>query len=171
MKYLTRSNWVNSFPKTYEVEDGSRKAQASNELLNDLQVPTITDNESNYTMPDFNLISGNGELSLVNLNGRSYDDPYWEVLLNQMSKEDMYNLVRVGGYQTGAVASIGKPGTIDKDGSAGISSTLVGGKVLSDILSKVSSLQLGTKLSQREWVSWSVKMESILRPVDGTHLV
>ena len=127
-KYLTRSNWVDSFPKTYEVEDGSRKAQASNELLSDLQVPTITDNESNYTMPDFNLISGNGELSLVNLNGRSYDDPYWEVLLNQMSKEDMYNLVRVGGYQTGAIASIGKPGTIDKDGSAGISSTLVGGK-------------------------------------------
>ena len=127
-KYLTGSNWVDSFPKTYEVEDGSRKAQASNELLSDLQVPTITDNESNYTMPDFNLISGNGELSLVNLNGRSYDDPYWEVLLNQMSKEDMYNLVRVGGYQTGAIASIGKPGTIDKDGSAGISSTLVGGK-------------------------------------------
>lgn len=87
VKYLTRSNWVNSFPKTYEVEDGSRKAQASNELLSDLQVPTITDNESNYTMPDFNLISGNGELSLVNLNGRSYDDPYWEVLLNQMSKK------------------------------------------------------------------------------------
>lgn len=57
VKYLTRSNWVDSFPKTYEVEDGSRKAQASNELLNDLQVPTITDNESNYTMPDFNLIS------------------------------------------------------------------------------------------------------------------
>jgi len=45
-----------------------------------------------------------------------------------MSASEMYNLVRVGGYQTQLVESISKPSTIDKDGPAGISSTLVGGK-------------------------------------------
>lgn len=127
VSYLTRNNWTDTFPKTYETTVGSRTAIPSEQLINDLQVPTVTDDGS-YTMPTFDKVSESGALSLVNLNGLAYDSEYWDVLLDQMSKSDMYNLVRTGGYSTAAVSSIGKPATIDKDGSAGISSTLVGGK-------------------------------------------
>ena len=45
-----------------------------------------------------------------------------------MSVKELDELVRVGGYSTKAVKSTQLPGTTDKDGPAGISSTLVGGE-------------------------------------------
>ncbi len=129
VKYLTRSDWTGSFPTAYESSPNSRSKEASEKLVSDLEVPTVDENESDYTMPTTSTIDeGIGELSLVSMNGLPYSSSYWDTLLNQMSKEDMYLLTRVGGYQTQAIKSIGKPGTIDKDGPAGISSTLVGGK-------------------------------------------
>ncbi len=129
VKYLTRNDWSGTFPNTYEETSGSRSHSASSKLVQDLEVPTVTEDESKYSMPVTSTIDEKvGELSLAAMNGLPYDSPYWDTLLNQMSKEDMYLLTRVGGYQTQAIKSIGKPGTIDKDGPAGISSTLVGGK-------------------------------------------
>lgn len=129
IKYLSRNDWANTFPTTYETSLSSRNHEAPSTIVEALAVPTVTVDDSKYTMPTFDTIDENvGELSLVSLNGLAYDSPYWDTLLNQMSKEDMYKLTRIGGYSTIALSSINKPGTIDKDGPAGISSTLVGGK-------------------------------------------
>ena len=70
-----------------------------------------------------------GNLKLCDLIGADYDDARWETLLSQMSKKDTYNLIRHAGYGTMAVESIGAPGTVHKDGPAGISSTLAGGNL------------------------------------------
>lgn len=122
VKYLTRKDWTGTFPTSYS------DITASDKLLEDLKVPVV-DETGSYSMPTTSTISEKyGELSLVNLNGKPYDSELWDALLDQMSKEDMYKLVRTGGYSTAALTSINKPGTIDKDGPAGISSTLVGGK-------------------------------------------
>lgn len=129
IKYLSRSNWTDTFPKTYESSEGSRKIDAPQAIVEQFEVPTVTEDESKYTMPTFETIDETiGKLSLVNLNGKEFDSPYWDTLLNQMSAKEMYDLCRVGGYSTKTVTSINKPQTIDKDGPAGISSTLVGGK-------------------------------------------
>ena len=61
--------------------------------------------------------------------GADFEDGRWDDLLNQVSKEELYDIVRHGGYGTYAVSSIGLPGTIHKDGPAGISSTLAGGNL------------------------------------------
>ncbi len=120
--YLTRNDWAGTFPTTYAGE-------LTDKIKADVAAPQIKENTSDYTMPTTEATSEEyGRISLVNLTGRAYDDPLWNVLLNQMSASEMYNLVRVGGYQTQLVESISKPSTIDKDGPAGISSTLVGGK-------------------------------------------
>ena len=44
----------------------------------------------------------------------------WEDLLDQLSVDDMINMVNLGGFQTVGVDSIGKVGTQDSDGTSGL---------------------------------------------------
>lgn len=59
-------------------------------------------------------------LELVDLVGKEYNDEQWEKLLDQMSFEDMSTLINVGGWQTAEIKSVGKIGTSDCDGPAGL---------------------------------------------------
>lgn len=61
-------------------------------------------------------------LNLIDLRGLPYDDPSWEIMLDQLSVKDMEKLVMNGMYATVALPSVGKPATVDFDGPAGISS-------------------------------------------------
>ncbi|MDR1393427.1 MAG: glycoside hydrolase family 3 C-terminal domain-containing protein [Bifidobacteriaceae bacterium] len=61
-------------------------------------------------------------LSLMDLRGLAKDDPKWQELLDSLSLDDMSNMLLNGAYQTLAVASIGKPSTVETDGPAGFSS-------------------------------------------------
>lgn len=60
-------------------------------------------------------------LVLADLTGKSYDDPQWEQLLDQMSLEDMITLINTGGWKTAPIESVGKVATSDCDGPAGLS--------------------------------------------------
>lgn len=121
INYLSRSNWSGTFPT-------SLKLTASEKLKADLRKKGVDQVEatdaSAYKMPTF---GEDNKLSLITLKGTKYDDENWNLLLNEMTKEEMINLVSLGGYKTQAVESINYNGTIDKDGPQGISSTLVGG--------------------------------------------
>jgi beta-glucosidase len=57
---------------------------------------------------------------VADLTGKDYDDPLWEELLDELSVDDMINMVNLGGFQTVAVDSIGKTGTQDSDGTSGL---------------------------------------------------
>ena len=59
-------------------------------------------------------------LQLVDMRGVDYDDPQWETFLDQLTVEEMVNLISVGGYQSVAISSIGKTQQIDCDGPASI---------------------------------------------------
>lgn len=59
-------------------------------------------------------------LVLADMTGKEYDDPQWEELLDQLSVEDMINMVNLGGFQTVAVESISKVRTTDSDGTSGL---------------------------------------------------
>lgn len=60
-------------------------------------------------------------LKLADMEGKAYDDPQWDQLLNQLSESDMNNLITYGGYQTPEIKSIKKARTVDIDGPAGLS--------------------------------------------------
>ena len=105
--YLTRNDWENTFPETY-------KLTATPEMVEALAIPEGTDN-SDAQMP---VTGADNGLSLAMMRGLDADDPAWDDLLNQMTPEEMYNLVRVGGYQTQAVNSVSAPSTICVDGPA-----------------------------------------------------
>ena len=118
--YLSRSDWSGTWPTTYQ--NGSWEAPET--VLTALEITRPEDESAE--MPAFDEA---GNLKLCDLIGADYDDARWETLLSQMSKKDTYNLIRHAGYGTMAVESIGAPGTVHKDGPAGISSTLAGGNL------------------------------------------
>lgn len=77
------------------------------------------DEKADAVMPT---TAAKGALTLADLAGADYDDPEWEKLLNQMSVEEMSQLITLGGYSTVAVSSIGLDATIETDGPSGLHS-------------------------------------------------
>ncbi len=68
------------------------------------------------------VVGAKNGLNLIDLRGLPYDDPSWELMLDQLSAKDMEKLVLNGMYATVALSSVGKPATVDFDGPAGINS-------------------------------------------------
>ena len=58
--------------------------------------------------------------------GASYEDERWEPLLDQLTVEEMTNLVNLGGFQTIRVDSVGKAATMDSDGPTGVNNWVTG---------------------------------------------
>lgn len=65
-------------------------------------------------------------LELYDLVGVDYDDEQWDLLLDQLSFDDMSTLINVGGWQTAAIESVGKIATSDCDGPAGLNNFITG---------------------------------------------
>ena len=65
-------------------------------------------------------------LTLSDLAGKSYDDPDWDKLLDQMSIDDMTTLINTGGWKTAPIDSVGKMATSDCDGPSGLSNYVTG---------------------------------------------
>ncbi len=61
-------------------------------------------------------------LSLIDLRGKDYNDPAWDVLLDQINPEEIVQVIVSGAYTSLEVPSVAKPVTIDIDGPAGLSS-------------------------------------------------
>ena len=65
-------------------------------------------------------------LKLADLVGASYDDPRWDDLLDQLTPEEMSQLVQIGGFSTLAINSVGKVATMDSDGTGGLNDWYIG---------------------------------------------
>ena len=66
-------------------------------------------------------------LTLEDMRDADYDDPRWEKLLDQLSVDEMANMIAMAGYQTAAMDSVGKVATLDFDGPAAINNNFTGG--------------------------------------------
>lgn len=65
-------------------------------------------------------------MELFELRGAAYDDPRWETLLDQVTVDEMVNLIAFGGHQNAAVDSVKKIRILDTDGPAGVNSSTLG---------------------------------------------
>lgn len=122
--YLTRNDWEGTWPKFYGTPDKKGKKysiEASEELLHDSQENLFTE-DPDAVMPTF----GSGQnINLITMRGKDYDDENWEMILDCLTLQEMLDMVRLGGWQTMAIDSIGKPMSSDQDGPAGISGELI----------------------------------------------
>ncbi|WP_051656516.1 glycoside hydrolase family 3 protein [Butyrivibrio sp. AE3004] len=67
-------------------------------------------------MPVTNAENG---VQLINVRGLAYDDPAWDLLLDELDVESVANMLANAGYNTAEILSIGKPATLDYDGPMG----------------------------------------------------
>ncbi len=114
--YLSRADWAGTMP----TERAASTEEASQEIVEALTNPqTIIED----TTPASWKTSNNG-LKLTDMQGISYDDPKWDLLLDQISKEEMTSLISTGGWQTTAIKSIGKARYLECDGPNGINNLM-----------------------------------------------
>ena len=109
---LSRSDWEGTFPKARTAEEKKISIQ-TNQGINSRE----SNNPNTYSeFPNMNDENG---VMLKDLVGKSYDDPLWEKLLDNLSADDMINLFNKGAFQTVHILKIGKPKTIEADGPSG----------------------------------------------------
>lgn len=105
-------------PASYSMDPQVMEQLSGNGIYDETEY-----NDTNDPMPTQGASNG---LRLQDLRGADYKDERWELLLDQMSVQDMQDLIANCGYQTIAVSSIDKVATIDTDGPAGVNSFMTG---------------------------------------------
>lgn len=89
----------------------------------------------------------------------SFDDPRWETLLNEISLDEMKNLVGFGAFRTSEVKGVdgvvGKPLTVDSDGPSGFTSFLSESVVYGTCAYQAECVMVlhGMSNWQRKWVN------------------
>ena len=118
MSYLSRSDWQGTWPQELNLE-------ANDAMLVDLNLTGnyTADPNSDAVMPTMGADNG---MTLGMMIGKSYDDPDWDKLLDQVTFDEMATLVGQGYHSTAMVQSVSKPRTLDDNGPQGFTQSLTG---------------------------------------------
>ena len=122
--YLSRAGHFANYAKaTAAPTNFSMSDEAKAEFTNNSNYdPKKYDNDSDE-MPTIGAKNG---LKLYQMYGKDYDDADWDKLLDQLTFDDMDNLIANGGYGTPAVESVGKIQLTDADGPASLNNNFTG---------------------------------------------
>ena len=107
---LSRENFAETFP--------TRKG---NRVAADCGLELVAYDASTQVNPadEMPVLRGDFNLELIDMRGKSPDDPLWELLLDQLSVKDMTSVVANDIYGNPRLRSVGKPETVEPDGPAG----------------------------------------------------
>ena len=127
-KYLSRADGFANYEEATAGPDDAEftmtddQYQTLKEKLVAYYDPSKYDNADDV-MPTTGADNG---LVLADLMGADYDDPNWDLLLDEMTVDEMISLVNYAGFQTVAIDSIGKKATMDSDGTSGLNDWYAG---------------------------------------------
>lgn len=118
--YVSRNNWLDTMPK----EKLSLALTDNASVKYDITSHKPIEEKKDATMPTFGNTSQ--KMTLAMMVGLEYDDPQWDMILDNLTQEEIFNtLVQCYGY-TPEIASITKPMTDEDDGPYGVSNTADG---------------------------------------------
>ena len=109
---------VTAAPTNFEMSDKAKETFYNNTNYDPSQF-----NDDSDEMPTTGAKNG---LRLADMYGKDYDDADWEKLLDELTFDDMDNLIANGGYGTPAVSSVGKIQLTDADGPASLNNNFTG---------------------------------------------
>lgn len=122
--YLSRANHFANYAKaTAAPTDFTMSDAAKKEFTNNNLYKAADHNDASDKMPTTGAKNG---VKLSDLRGKSYDDSAWDKLLDELTFNDMDNLIANGGYGTQAIKSIGKVQLTDADGPAALNNNFTG---------------------------------------------
>jgi len=136
-EYLSRSDWQGTWP----ITDGEVSTQIST-WGNEINSPdgksytytkTISaedlaklDGFDSLNPADASSLSARpvygakNSLQLIDLRGKDFTDPMWDMLLDQLTPEDYQVIIATSGYGSAALESVGKPSALDQDAATGL---------------------------------------------------
>ena len=122
--YLSRADGFANY-------DEATAAPASDVMSDDLVAQYHLNSNFDYTTyinedDEMPVTGADNGLTLADLRGADYDDERWDELLDQLTVDDMSNMIALSGYQTPAMDSVGKVATVDADGPAAINNNFTG---------------------------------------------
>ena len=111
--YLSRSDWAG----TWSNKNDLNRAASSSKLEGGKALGdwNFSDNQIDGDDPVTNASNG---LTLRDLKDADWDDPNWELLLDNLTRNEMQDLIDNGGFKTSKVNSIEKTESKDYDGPA-----------------------------------------------------
>ena len=127
--YLTRNDWVGTFPQgpvTLRITEEMWKDGLSH---NEEDRAAIVEEYKALYYPDATMpaVGVAGDLTASMFAQTEADDPSWADLISQIPYGEMTNLIYNGFHLTQPVPSIGLPGTYDENGPQGFTKSLMGG--------------------------------------------
>lgn len=120
LTYLSRADSFANYaeataaPTDFSMPDDVRETIDAHSVAN--FDPSAYDNADDE-MPTTEADNG---ITLRDMMGKDYDDPQWDDLLDELSVDEMAQLVQLGGFSTIEIDSVGKVATMDSDGTSGL---------------------------------------------------
>ena len=111
---LSRNDWAGTYPRP----------RTASEIILDANTKSALDSRDSgnplyVADQDYPTFGQQGEIKYYDLFGKSYDDPLWDELLNQLTVDEMIRLITDGQFKTLDIPSINLPETIQADGPFG----------------------------------------------------
>lgn len=127
--YLTRSNWVGTFPTPQVLyvtdqmwADGLTHEESGRAAIAEKMKEAYWSDAE----PAPERVTG-GTLRAIDFVDVDYDDPSWDSLIAQVSYEDMKNFITNGFHSTQTLSAINLPATREDNGPTGFTKSLTGG--------------------------------------------
>ena len=117
--WLSRNDWTATYPA-----DESIVLQLTELLIKDLQRTRY--NAADYETVEMPTMGAKNGLKLYDMIGKDYDDPDWDLLLDQLTYEEMCNLIGDSFHWRMPAESVQAPGSRDENGPQGLTVTLFG---------------------------------------------
>ncbi|MBW3090351.1 glycoside hydrolase family 3 N-terminal domain-containing protein [Bifidobacterium miconisargentati] len=122
--YLSRADHFANYSKaTAAPVSLSMSDEAKSKFVNNGNYKATDHNDDSDEMPTTGAKNG---VRLADLTGKDYDDPQWNKLLDELTVDDMDNLIANGGFGNAAINSIGKIQLVDADGPAALNNNFTG---------------------------------------------
>ncbi len=109
--YLSRQDWKTTYPKE------AVKLRFHSDMLDALSYDYKLQEDPEAEMP---LYEQAHQFNLIDMRGLEYDHEAWDVLLNQLSLEDMVNMMGSAYHGNGPIEHIANPGEVVYDGPLGV---------------------------------------------------
>lgn len=122
LSYLSRENGFANYseataaPVTYSMPEEDKEGFVNNSNFK-------PEEDESAAMPT---TGAKNDISIIELRGAEYDDERWEELLDNLTIDEMVDMIALGGYQTAPASSIDKIATTDCDGPAALNNNFTG---------------------------------------------
>ena len=114
--YLSRNNWNNTYPtEVIQIE-------LTQQMIADLDA--LRYDSTDYESIEMPTLGADSDVNLYHMIGLDYDDPKWDEILDQLTFEDMINLIGDAFHWTMPIESINAPGSRDENGPQGLTARL-----------------------------------------------